>query len=346
MMKPRLKIPKQMMFSLFCVAALVSGPAVAETSTPDVEPYSASLSQYDYPYPVNYFNFNAQQQSLQMAYMDVKPKQKAAGTVLLLHGKNFSAAYWKDTIDFLVQAGYRVIAPDQVGFGKSSKPTNFQYSIAGLAANTKTLLDSLKIKHVTVVGHSMGGMIATRFTLMYDDDVESMILVNPIGLEDWQRKVPYASFNTLLKGELAKTPQSIKHYMTESYFDGHWKSKYDPLLAIQAGWAIGPDKKQMAKVGALTSEMVFTQPVVYNFPDINVPSLLVIGTRDRTAIGKNRVSDKVRATLGQYQQLGKKTAEAIPDAKLVEIPGVGHLPQLEAFDTYRKAMLTFLKHQY
>jgi pimeloyl-ACP methyl ester carboxylesterase len=84
-----------------------------------------NLSNYDYPYPVNFITVNIQQQELKMEYMDVKPDNYNGKNILLLHGKNFNGAYWKTTIEVLTKKGFRVIAPDQIGFGKSSKPDNF-----------------------------------------------------------------------------------------------------------------------------------------------------------------------------------------------------------------------------
>lgn len=79
-----------------------------------------------------------------MGYMDVPAKGQANGrSVLLMHGKNFCAATWETTIDALSQAGYRVIAPDQVGFCTSSKPSHYQYSFQQLASNTYALLEHL-----------------------------------------------------------------------------------------------------------------------------------------------------------------------------------------------------------
>ena len=97
-----------------------------------------------------------QLQQLQMAYMDVKPANYNGKNVILLHGKNFNGAYWRTTIAALSKAGFRVIVPDQVGFGKSSKPKIFQYTFQQLALNTKTLLDSLGIDKITVFGSFYG----------------------------------------------------------------------------------------------------------------------------------------------------------------------------------------------
>src|SRR5690606_19117123 len=101
------------------------------------------LENYQYPFPVEFLELNNQEQVLSMAYMDIKPANYNGKNVLLLHGKNFNGAYWGTTIHYLTQEGFRVIVPDQIGFGKSSKPNKFQYTFQQLALNTKMLLDSL-----------------------------------------------------------------------------------------------------------------------------------------------------------------------------------------------------------
>jgi pimeloyl-ACP methyl ester carboxylesterase len=93
---------------------------------------------------------------------------------------------------------------------------------------------------------------------------------------------------------------------------------------------------------ALTTGMIITQPVVYELPQIRVPTLPIIGTRDRTALGAAWAPKEVAAKMGDYTQLGKKAAAAIPGAQLVEIPNVGHVPQVEAWDTYIGAFTRFL----
>jgi len=300
------------------------------------------LSTYTYPHPVGFFEFESQRQKLRMAYMDVRAKSPNGRAVLLLHGKNFSGAYWEPTIQALVQEGYRVIAPDQIGFGKSSKPAAYQFSFQALADNTRALLDTLGVGRVAVVGHSMGGMLATRFALMFPQRSERLVLVNPIGLEDWKTVVPYRPVDAWYKQELSATPESIREYQRKSYYDGAWKPEYERLIEILAGWTRHPEYPRVAWNAALTYDMIFTQPVLYEFPRVAVPTLLIIGQRDRTALGRAFVSKEVADTLGDYPALGKKAAQAIPGAKLVEIPGVGHLPQVEAFDTYRKALVGFL----
>ncbi len=304
--------------------------------------YDARLTAYAYPYPVRFFELQTQQQTLEMAYMDVEPAAPNGHTVLLLHGKNFSGAYWARTIQALEAEGYRVIAPDQIGFGKSSKPDRFQYTFHALASHTRALLESRGVKQVTVVGHSMGGMLATRFALMFPDLARQLVLVNPLGLEDWKRLVPYQTIEDRYRRALTSTPELIRRYMQSSYFGGEWKPAYDALVAIQAGWTQGPDHDKLAWISALASDMIFTQPVVHEFPDITQPTLLIVGTRDRTALGKDQVPAEVAETMGRYDRLGAQAARAIPNATLVELDDVGHVPHWEAFDRYIRALRSFL----
>jgi pimeloyl-ACP methyl ester carboxylesterase len=304
--------------------------------------YDAELSGYAYPYPVAFYTFESQRRTLKMAYMDIKPDKPNGHAVLLLHGKNFTSAYWEATIRELSGRGFRVIVPDQIGFGKSSKPAAYQFSFHALADNTRALLDSLGVDKVIVVGHSMGGMLAVRFSLLYPERVSRLALVDPIGLEDYQAVVPYRPIAQSFANELKATPDSIRNYQKEGYFHGEWKPEYEPLVAPLIGWRLHADYPIVAWDSALTTDMIFTEPVVHDFPRLRLPVLLIIGEKDRTAPGRAWASKDVAASLGNYPVLGRRTVKAIPGARLVEIPGVGHLPQVEAFGAYRDALAGFL----
>lgn len=189
----------------------------------------------------------------------------------------------------------------------------------------------------------MGGMLATRFALMYPKTAQQLILVNPIGLEDYSRFAPYMPIEWWYKNELESDYDSIRKYQQANYYDGKWKSEYDEWVNILAGWTKHDAYEIVAWNAALTYDMIYTQPVVYEFPQVTCPTLLIIGTRDRTALGKPLVSEEVRKTMGRYDQLGEQTREKIPNAKLVEIENVGHLPHIEAFDGFIAPLSNFLQ---
>lgn len=308
------------------------------------EPLDSELRAYPYPYPVLFQEVDFAGAALKMAYMDIKPEKANGQTIVLLHGKNFSGAYWEKTANELVKDGYRVIIPDQIGFGKSSKPKTYAYTLQALAQNTQAILKKFKISKYIVVGHSMGGMLGIRYALMYPDQVTKLLLINPIGLEDWKLKIPYHSVEENYQNELKANTASIKKYQQDVYYAGNWKPEYDKGIEILAGWTLHPSYKEIAWSAALTTDMVFTQPVIYEVGLLKMPTLLMVGTRDRTAVGKNWASDKVKAELGRYDLLGKEVIAKIPQGKLVEIPNVGHMPMVEVFDQYIKHLKDFIRN--
>jgi pimeloyl-ACP methyl ester carboxylesterase len=302
--------------------------------------YGPELQGFDYPYPVQTFEFVSQRQSLHMAYMDVRPVAGNGRTAVLLHGKNYCAATWHRTMTVLVASGYRVIAPDQIGFCKSSKPLRYQYSFQQLARNTHALLESLGVTDATLIGHSTGGMLAVRYALMYPRGTVQLVLVNPIGLEDWKAKgVPSVSIDDGYRRELKVNADGIRRYERDTYFSGNWKPEYEPWVQMLAGLNRGPGKQRVAWNSALIYDMIYTQPVVYELENITVPTLLMIGDKDTTAIGKDLASPEVRATLGRYPALGKAAAARIPGAKLVEFPELGHAPQMQDPAAFHQALL-------
>ena len=321
---------------------LFVGPLLLTAQNNKLQNLDVNLNNVKYPFDVHFLNLHIQNQDLKMAYMDIQPEKPNHKSIVLLHGKNFNGTYWETTIRELVKNGFRVIVPDQIGFGKSSKPQSFRYSFQQLALNTKTLLDSLHISKTAVLGHSMGGMLATRFALMYPEITEKLILENPIGLEDYKQLTPYKPVDYWYKNELAQNYEKIKQYQLVFYYDNHWKPEYEQWVNLLAGWTINKDYPLIAWNAALTYDMIFTQPVVQEFSLLKCPTLLIIGTRDRTALGKALASPEVQKTMGLYNELGKKTQQKIPNSKLVELDNVGHLPHIEAFERFINPLLKFL----
>ncbi|WP_233507375.1 alpha/beta fold hydrolase [Adhaeribacter pallidiroseus] len=311
------------------------------TEIPEV--LDAELSAYTYPYPVHYIHLKMENKACQMAYMDVAPTQNNSlkPTVVLLHGKNFMGAYWQQTIKYLSGLGYRVIVPDQIGFGKSSKPS-LHYSFHQLACNTRQLLDTLGVNKAVIVGHSMGGMLATRFALMYPEVVIKLVLENPIGLEDYRMIVPYSTLDASYQRELKTTEESISNYF-KTYFP-EWLPEYEEWVKVPAAQTRSKDYATVALTSAQTYEMIYQQPVIYELEQLQMPTLLIIGQADRTVVGKAAIKDKaVLARAGNYPALGRKAVNQIRSSKLVGLPGVGHIPHLQAPEAFYKALTNFIK---
>ena len=236
-----------------------------------------------YPYPTRSITISLDGADNKMVYMDVLPANPNGDAVILFHGKNFTGLYWKNVIEFLSDAGYRVIAPDQIGWGRSSKP-NLNYSFEMLASNNRQLLDSLHIHNVTVIGHSMGGMLATRFALMFPERTKHLILEDPLGLEDYKKFIPYKTMEQQYQKELTATYIAYKKNQ-QGYYPA-WKPSYELYVKAQAEPLKHKDFSSVAYINALTYQMIYEQPIVYEFDSLKIPTLLILGQLDRTIPGK------------------------------------------------------------
>ena len=305
-----------------------------------ISTFNLSAQSIKYPYPVNYFKINIEGGNYLMAFMDIKPSKPNGESVILFHGKNFNGFYWRDVITFLADKGYRVIVPDQIGWGKSSKP-KIKYSFEMLARNGRLLLDSLQIEKVNVAGHSMGGMLATRFALLYPEKTDKLILEDPIGLEDYKKFVPHTTVEEQYKKELKATFASYKKYQTSYY--PVWKPEYEVYVKVQAEPLKHKDFPSVAWVNALTYQMIYEQPVVYEFKDITVPTLLIVGAEDHTFIGKDLVEKEKQKLYGNFPQLAREAKEKIKNCRVLVLPGIGHIPHIQDAVLFNMHLLEFLR---
>jgi len=331
-----------MAFAGHRLAALtLAAVGVGLSATASADPM---LADFAYGWPVRHHAFASQGEAVTMAYLDVPAAQPNGRTVVLLHGKNFCAGSWDATIRTLSQAGYRVVAPDQIGFCKSTKPARYQYGLHTLAANTHNLLAALKIDKPIVVGHSMGGMLAMRYALQYPAELSRLVLVNPLGLEDWRAKgVPNATIDELYVTERKTTRASIKAYQQSTYYAGHWRADYDKWVDMLASMYAGPGGEVVAWHQALTADMIFNQPVIHEIDRIKVPTVLMIGEKDNTAIGKNRADKALQSTLGDYPKLAREAVQRISGARLVTYAEFGHSPQTQGPERFHADLLEILR---
>ncbi|KAI0153788.1 Alpha/Beta hydrolase protein [Pestalotiopsis sp. NC0098] len=308
-------------------------------------------SNYTYPWPVKQFNFYNQHQNLTMAFMDVPPAlnsscaTNSSRTAVLLHGGNFCSVTWSDTARNLSAAGYRVILPDDIGFCKSSKPLGYSYSVDQQALNIKSLLTALNITEpVTVIGHSMGGMITARFGLMYPDSVHQLVLVDPLGLEDWVAKgVAFVPVDQTYVGQIAQNFTTLKAYEAASYFaNATWEPQYDTWVTMLANIYGGSHGTDFAFVMSLVTNVLLSQPVVYQLPNLKTRTYLMVGEDDVTALGKAWSSADVAATLGHYDVIGPAAAAAIPNSTFHMFPGLGHAPFLQDPVAFHQVLFSWL----
>jgi pimeloyl-ACP methyl ester carboxylesterase len=268
-------------------------------------------------------------QDVRMAYMDVPPGGPANGrTVVLFHGMNFGGFYFGGPIDLLRKEGFRVVVPDQIGFGRSSKPV-IPYNFHDMALNTRTLLQSLGVTRAVIFGHSMGGMLAARFAASYPEMTERVILCDPIGLTDVRWEQPWHSAEEAYRASMAQTHDQLwqaAYANIQRYFPNAWKPEYEKYVRILYAPTLSGDWPRLAMVRAIYRQITYLDPVVHDWEHIKAKALVLGGELD----GQN------------FPALAKHIAETIPGARLVVIPKVGHVPHLQAPEIFNRELLKFL----
>ena len=335
-----MRLPTLLTVVLLLSAVTVAGQnraVLPPVPTPtNVKPGSLTCDECPYPYPTKYLDINVYSQAVRIAYMDVAAQGTPNGrTVLILHGNNFGGFYFKAIIDPLVKEGFRVIVPDQIGYGRSSKPIA-PYNLNSQARNTYRILEHEKIERVSVVGHSMGGMLTARFATQFPKAVERLVIYNPIGLTDgrFSRPMPTIdeTYQQTLKTDYQSTRASLSRYVAHN--PKAWNDEFELYTRIRYSWTLSAEWPRLAMVQSLISQMLYNDVVVYDWPHIQVPTLAFGGAEDL-----------LLGPAAAFQERMQFLAKSIPNGngRVLLIPGLGHVPHLEAPEKVVPPLVAFLK---
>ncbi len=316
--------------------AMISGTqqAFAQGTPPseppaDWGPISSSMEEIPYPYPVHYLDVRLFGQDGRQAYMDVPPSGNANGqTVMLFHGMNFAGIGFTPTIVALTNAGFRVIVVDRIGYGRSSK-MDIPYNLNIFALHAKQILDHLGIEKTAILGHSMGGMVASRFAMTFSDVTTHVVMVNQIGMSDQRQGRPWGDIETAYQGVLNNTSyQSIlANHMR--YYNSEIKPEYLEFVRYQYGQTLTSEWPLLARIRAWQQAILYFDPVVYDWQHISSKALVIGGADDRLTTN--------------FAGQARGVAEALQNAELILYPGIGHNPHFEYPEQYHADLITFLR---
>ena len=325
---------KRYVLSLFVLLSLGWAGAAGAQSEPPSEPpaewgaTAIDFSNVPYPFPVSYLDVEVYGQPLRMAYMDVAPTGTPNGqTIVLFHGFNFASYAFGETMEILTAAGFRTIAIDRLGFGRSSKPI-MHYNFHIPARNTKRLLDHLGIERAAVLGHSQGGMVAARFGMTYPQTASHVVFVNQIGNSDSR---PGREWNEPEYTASRPTPQQYYRQVLAGqmrYYVQGWRPEYLKWVEAPFGLIYSGDFDRWQEVRGLISQAMWEDPVVYDWQHISSKALVIGGADD--PLSQDFAAD------------ARRLAESLQNAELLLYPGIGHNPQFENKEQFHADLIRFL----
>jgi pimeloyl-ACP methyl ester carboxylesterase len=328
--------------ALFAATALLLPSLSAGAAEPaQREPYGIGLEGFAYPYPVSMLPLVNDGEQVRMAYMDVAPAQPNGRVVVLLHGRNFPSSYWAPVIKTLIDAGYRVVVPDQIGFGKSSKPSA-DLHFDTLARNTVALLDHLQIAKADIVAHSLGGMLGVRIARAYPDRVNHLLLAAPIGLEDYRLYVPPTPTEKILENEDKLTADGYRKQLQTNYSLKLPPDQVTPFIDARFNIKGSSEYPRWLRAFVNSAQMIYREPVVHEIPLITEPTLFIMGADDHNAPGKPNAPEALRPKMGQNAELAQALAAKMPDAHAEVLANAGHLVFLDSPQKFNELMLAFL----
>src|SRR5258708_37103282 len=181
-----------------------------------------------------------------------------------------------------------------------------------------------------MVGHSMGGMLAARFTRTYPERVDHLVLYSPIGLEDYRFSVPPVTDNLLMGQESAMTADTYRHQLMTNYSLTLSPDQIEPFVQLRERIRRSGEYPRWLRSFVASYQMIYSQPVVHELPLIGRPTLFIMGSLDHNAPGRAFAPKELGAKMGQNAALAPSLAERMPAGQVIVFANVGHVAHLEA----------------
>jgi len=269
-----------------------------------------------------------------IAYVELNPD--GAQSVLLIHGLGSYLKFWRYQVDELAARGFRVVAIDLPGYGKSDKPGSFPYTMEAFAMVAHEVIGELGLGQTIVFGHSMGGHIAMTLALEHPDDVRALVLTSPAGFEAFSAR-ERAWFESVVRTELflAATEEDIWNSVRASNF-ARWRDDLDWLIEERVRVAKTPGFRPYVWANVLSVRgLTHTEYTRQNLGSVAAPTLIVYGTDDQLIPNPFMHGGHTRDVM-EYGHRG------IPGSRVAPLAGCGHSVQLDCPKEYNAAVAAFL----
>lgn len=272
---------------------------------------------------------------LHVAYVERNPTGKVP--VVLVHGLGSNLKFWRYQIDAFAEKGYRVLALDLPGYGKSDKPASFPYSMEAMADVVAEMVSALHLDRPILVGHSMGGQTGLSYAIRHPDALRALVLTSPAGFEpfstrekEWFKRV----FSTRLIKKA--TEYQIWGSIRAQNFQ-RWRPELEWLVEERVRLAKTPEFDQYAYANVKTVDGLLNDDFVRGSLDkVAAPTIIVFGEDDSLIPNPFLHGGKAR----DLMEVGH---QGIKGSELVGLPGCGHTVQMDCPEDYNATVLGFLE---
>lgn len=275
-----------------------------------------------------------QKQPLTVRYVELNPT--GARTLVFVHGLGSHLKFWRYQLDTFAQQGFRVLAVDLPGFGKSDKPASFPYTTDSFADVVLALLDELKLGRVVLVGHSMGGQTSLSFAIRHPERVDALVLTSPAGMEQFNPREQQWFINVFSSTFVKSAPEYAIWGSVRAGNFRRWRDELNWLVEERVRMAKADEfdayaYAQVRAVDGLTkNDFVREQQ-----KDIVAPTLIVFGEDDRLIPNPFLHG-------GFARDVFQKGHERIKGSQLVGLPRCGHTVQMDCPAEYNEQVGKFL----
>ena len=249
-------------------------------------------------------------------YYEAEPRIPGGGIPLILvHGLGDRDEAWAPMLKRLKRAGFHVYAPDLLGYGRSPRPDNSDYSLDTEEQFVYDFIQALGLQKPDVGGWSMGGWIAMKLALDHPDTIQRLVVYDPVGLREGQPDVPHSAFHP-------DTPEDVEHLHELLEPEAAPLPRY---IAVDAMHALQANQQVIDRnVESMLSGKDELSPVIGK---LQAPLLIVWGATDKLT----------------PLAVGRKFHELVPSSELDIVEGCGHLAPHNCPGRVAAATADFLK---
>lgn len=284
-----------------------------------------------YPWNVKYMDLKS---GVKIAYIDEGGGSK---TVVFIHGLGSYLRFWEEQINVFKSKGYRVLALDLPGYGKSDKPSTFEYDPNNFADVVLEFITKLGVNKPILVGHSMGGQTSLSFAIRYPDKLSALVLTAPAGFEHFPQREKLWFKSVFPDPRVFRTQDEYTIWRSinaDNFYD--WNPKYIWLVEYRVRLAKNTEFTQYGYAQIKSIHGLANNDFVReNLDKISTPTLIIFGEQD--ALIPSRFLHG-----GHPREIFEYGASKIKGSKLIGLDKCGHTIQMDCAERYNKEVLSFL----